>query len=157
SLYDLFPSLEAGQLLEIARHDFRPSDLYKLDSRFRDRTDIDRLDDSRGKSHSVKDYPSLHSLITPLYMYFRVLVAFASSSGDAEATRVISDGSARYYEHLHDLHQRYEWSAVVEYHLQYHLIRRREMVNGDYSRWGHTDADLMNRYLYTRLRPQLES
>ncbi|KAJ7661733.1 hypothetical protein B0H17DRAFT_888526, partial [Mycena rosella] len=143
----LFPSLEAGQLLEITRHEFRPTDLYKLDSRFRDRTDIDRLEDSKGKSPSAKDYPSLHSLITPLYMYFRVLVAFAASSGDAEATRVIFDGSNRYYEHLHDLHQRYEWSAIVEYHLQYHLIRRHEIASGNYSGWGRTDADLMNRYL----------
>ncbi|KAJ7092221.1 hypothetical protein C8R44DRAFT_534477, partial [Mycena epipterygia] len=143
----LFPSLEAGQLLEIARHEFRPADLYKLDSRFRDRTDIDRLEDSKGKSPSTKDYPFLHSLITPLYTYFRVLVAFAASSGDAQATMVISDGSTRYYEHLHDLHQRYEWSAVVEYHLQYLLIRRREMTNGDYSGWGRTDGDLMNRFL----------
>ncbi|KAJ7122618.1 hypothetical protein C8R46DRAFT_815203, partial [Mycena filopes] len=150
SLYDLFPSLEAGQLLEIARHEFRPADLHKLDTCFRDRSDIDRLEDSKGKV--PKDFPSLHSLINPLTLYFRVLVAFATSSGDAEATRVISDGSARYYEHLHDLHQRYEWAAVVEYHLQYHLLRRREMVNGDYSYWGRPDGDLQSRYLFSRMR-----
>ncbi|KAJ7108215.1 hypothetical protein C8R44DRAFT_938234 [Mycena epipterygia] len=62
SLYDLFPSLEAGQLLEIARHEFRPADLYKLDSRFRDRTDIDRLEDSKGKSHRPRTIlPSISS------------------------------------------------------------------------------------------------
>ncbi|KAJ7724884.1 hypothetical protein B0H16DRAFT_1472120 [Mycena metata] len=143
SLFDLFPSLEASQLLEIVRHEFRPADLYQLNSRFRD---IDRPDDSKGRS-SANDYPSLHSLINPLFTYFRVLSAFAASSGDAEATRVVGDGSTRYYEHLHDLHQRYEWSAVVEYHLQYHLIRRHEMANGDYSGWGQTNADLMNRFL----------
>ncbi|KAJ7724020.1 hypothetical protein B0H16DRAFT_1209888, partial [Mycena metata] len=151
SLFDLFPFLEASQLLEIARHELRPADLYKLDSRFRDRADINRPDDSKGKS-SAKDYPSLHSFLTPLFTYFRVLSAFATSSGDAEATRVIADGSAHYYEHLVDLHQRYEWLAVVKYHLQYHLIRRRDMVNGDYSGWGRTDGDLMNRFLYSRVR-----
>ncbi|KAJ7151255.1 hypothetical protein C8R46DRAFT_914220 [Mycena filopes] len=150
SLYDLFPTIEAGQLLEIARHEFRPVDLHKLDSTFRDRFDIDRPDDAKGRT--AKGYPSLHSLISPLFTYFRILSAFAASSGDAEATRVIADGSARYYEHLHDMHQRFEWSAVVEYHLHYHLIRRREMANGDYSGWGPSDGELMNRFLFSRPR-----
>ncbi|KAJ6592556.1 hypothetical protein B0H19DRAFT_918779, partial [Mycena capillaripes] len=122
SLFDLFPSLEAGQLLEIARHEFRPADLYKLDSRFRDRTDIDRSSRRRQGQIRCQGLSPIHSLITPLILYFRVLVAFAASSGNAEATRIISDGSARYYEHLHDLYQRYEWSAIVEYHSQYHLL-----------------------------------
>jgi hypothetical protein len=140
-----------GQLLEITCHEFQPMDLYKLDLCFRDRLDIDCPDNSKGRSQSAKDYPSLHSLITPLFTYFQVLSAFAASSSDTEATQIIADSSARYYGHLHELHQRYKWSAIVEYHLQY-LIHWHEMANGDYSGWGCLDGNLMNHFLYSQLR-----
>ena len=39
SLLDLFPSVKASILLDIARHDFEPSDLYKLDSKYRDKAE----------------------------------------------------------------------------------------------------------------------
>ncbi|KAI0829774.1 hypothetical protein BC628DRAFT_1416803 [Trametes gibbosa] len=40
SLLDQFPSVKQSVLLEIARHEFEPSDLYKLDSKFRDKAVI---------------------------------------------------------------------------------------------------------------------
>ncbi|KAJ6610431.1 hypothetical protein B0H10DRAFT_1643772, partial [Mycena sp. CBHHK59/15] len=152
SLYALFPTIEAGMLLDIARHELKPVDLFKLDSRFRDKFDVERTEDSKARTGTAKDYPSLHSLLIPLTTYFRVLQAFAASAGDTASTRLIGDGAGWYTAHLLELHQRYEWSAVVQYHMQFHLIRRREMADGDYSGWGHTDADLMNQYLYDRHR-----
>ncbi|KAJ7511478.1 hypothetical protein B0H11DRAFT_1641093, partial [Mycena galericulata] len=152
SLYALFPTIEAGMLLEIARHELKPVDLFKLDSRFRDKFDVERTEDSKTRTGTARDYPSLHSLLIPLTTYFRVLQAFAALAGDTTSTRVIGDGAGWYTAHLLELHQRYEWSAIVQYHMQFHLIRRREMADGDYSGWGHTDADLMNQYLYDRRR-----
>ncbi|KAJ6583346.1 hypothetical protein DFH09DRAFT_1435721 [Mycena vulgaris] len=138
SLYALFPTIEAGMLLEIARHELKPVDLFKLDSRFRDKFDVERTEDSKTRTGTARDYPSLHSLLIPLMTYFRVLQAFAALAGDTASTRIIGDGAGWYTAHLLKLHQRYEW---------------REMADGDYSGWGHTDADLMNQYLYDRRRP----
>lgn len=59
-------------LLDIARHDFEPLSLFKLDSRSRDRSDRSHLDVESGsvlvktRVGYLKDYPSLHSLLTPL-------------------------------------------------------------------------------------------
>ncbi|KZT64017.1 hypothetical protein DAEQUDRAFT_770064 [Daedalea quercina L-15889] len=39
SLLDQFPSVKAGVLLDIACHNFEPSDLYKLDSKYRDKAE----------------------------------------------------------------------------------------------------------------------
>ncbi|KAJ7211530.1 hypothetical protein C8J57DRAFT_1256789 [Mycena rebaudengoi] len=77
---------------------------------------------------------------------------FASSAGDAEATRLVGNSAGLYMAHLLEMNQRYEWSAVVQYHIQFHLIRRREMANGDYSGWAHADADLMTQFLFDRRR-----
>ncbi|KAJ6529934.1 hypothetical protein DFH09DRAFT_1370948 [Mycena vulgaris] len=93
SLYALFPTIEAGMLLEIARHELKPVDLFKLDSRFRDKFDVERTEESKARTGTAKDYPSLHSLLIPLTTYFRVLQAFAALAGDTASTRIIGDGA----------------------------------------------------------------
>lgn len=139
-------------LLEIARHEFRPIDLCKLDSRFRSKIDVERLDNVANRTGALKEYPSLHALLIPLSIYFDILQAFAASAGDANATFLIGHNAALYTAHLIDLHQTHEWSAVVQYHMQFHLHRRQEMINGSYVGWGQPDQLLMSQYLFNRLR-----
>ncbi|KAF5384159.1 hypothetical protein D9615_003180 [Tricholomella constricta] len=152
SLPNLFPSIETSTLLDIARHEFRPIDLCKLDSRYRNKADVDRLEGTAPRSSALKDYPSLHSLLTPLTMYFAVLQAFAAMAGNTHATFIMGHAAARYITHLLELHQRYEWSAVVQYHMQFHLHRRQEMLTGSYTGWSQPDNLLMTEYLFGRQR-----
>ena len=152
SLQNQFPEVEAGTLLDIVRHEFRPGDLFKLSLRVRDKVDPDRSESSKKISGPYAAYPSLHSLLTPLTTYFSVLQSFAASSGDATAASSIGIGGQRYIAHVLDLHQRYEWLAVVEYHIHFHLRRRCEMADGNYNGWLQADPDLLNSYVYDRRR-----
>ncbi|KAG5338234.1 hypothetical protein C0989_007904 [Termitomyces sp. Mn162] len=122
SLPALFPAIETSLLLDIAHHEFQPMDLCKLDptSKFR-HADMERTESNGSKATGIKDYPSLHTLLIPLLTYFLVLQAFAASSGDAHATFIIGHGTARYSSHLMMLNQKYEWSAVLQYHIHFHL------------------------------------
>ena len=152
SLHTQFPEIEAGTLLEIVRHDFKPNDLFKLALRARDKADPDRPESLKKFSGPYAAYPSLHSLLTPLTTYFSILQSFAASSGDATAASLVGIGGQRYIAHILDLHQRYEWLAVVEYHIHFHLRRRCEMAEGDYNGWLRADPDLLNSYVYDRRR-----
>lgn len=153
SLRNQFPEIEPGMLLEIVRHDFKPDDLFKLSLRARDKGDPDRPDGSKKITGPYAAYSSLHSLLTPLTTYFSVLQSFAASGGDATATSSIGIGGQRYIAHILDLHQRYEWLAVVEYHIHFHLRRRCEMADGNYNGWLQADPDLLSSYVYDRRRP----
>jgi hypothetical protein len=114
SLHNQFPEIESDTLLEIVHHNFKPNDLFKLSLRACDRTDPDWPESSKKMSRPYAAYPSLHSLLTPLTTYFSVLQSFAASSGDASAASSIGTGGQCYIAHILDLHQRYEWLAVVE-------------------------------------------
>ena len=120
-------------LLDIACHEFKPKDLFKLDLHFQEKGDPDKGDNSKSRAGLPKEYPSLSSLLTPLLTYFRVLENFAASAGDLEATRVIADGAAIYTSHILALHQQYQWGAVLQYHFDFHYLRRPEMRDSDYS------------------------
>ncbi|EJF57718.1 hypothetical protein DICSQDRAFT_11976, partial [Dichomitus squalens LYAD-421 SS1] len=137
SLLDLFPSIEGSVLLEIARHEFRPGDLYKLDLRHKDRATRQVLDVSSGvvsvRDQAPRDYPTFHSLYLPLITFFNVLGGFASMGGDAFS-------------------QDYQWSAVLAYHFDFHYKRRREMLRGDYSGWATIDTSLQAEHLIGRER-----
>ncbi|KAJ7250505.1 hypothetical protein B0H12DRAFT_976874, partial [Mycena haematopus] len=149
----LFPRVKASLLLDIARHDFEPLDLFKLDSRFRDRADKSHLDVESGsvlvktRAGSLKDYPSLHSLLTPLNVYFDILLSFAASAGDAAVTRLMGHGALAYSNLLLDLNQKYEWQAVVQYHMDFHMDRIQEMCRGDYTGWALLDSQLVSQHL----------
>ncbi|KAF9258555.1 hypothetical protein L218DRAFT_799353, partial [Marasmius fiardii PR-910] len=148
SLFDAFPFTEASTLLEVTRHELRPMDLRKLDSKLCNKADDKgTLSTFSSQSSTTKDYPSLSSLIHPLNLYFRILIYFAFSGGQVDLVAVLSMGLMEYIGHLHALNQRYEWSAVLRYHMDYHALRRREMMNGDYSGWGRPDSLLMTDHL----------
>ncbi|TFK85468.1 hypothetical protein K466DRAFT_447233, partial [Polyporus arcularius HHB13444] len=171
-LLDLFPSVKAKVLLEIARHEFEPSNLYKLDLKYRDKAGHLGLD-FNGKTLTLqdpttKDYPSFHSLFTPLttyiretsimcrkhvcLMYFDILVAFAATSGIATAAYHVARGSYRYLAQLETFHDKFQWSAVLHYHMEFHHERLCEMSCGDYSQWEQIDMKLQARYLVGRER-----
>ncbi|KAJ7654206.1 hypothetical protein B0H17DRAFT_846133, partial [Mycena rosella] len=133
SLYALFPTIEAGMLLEIAKHELKPVGLFKLDSRFCDKFELERTEESKTCAGTTRDYPSLHSLLIPLTTYFQVLQAFAALSGDTTSMHIIRNSTGWYTAHLLELHQHYEWPAVAQYHMQLHLIHRHEMADSDYS------------------------
>ncbi|KAG6876671.1 hypothetical protein C0992_012133 [Termitomyces sp. T32_za158] len=147
SLPALFPAIETSLLLDIARHEFRPLDLCKLDpaSKFR-RADMERSDNGGSRVTGTKDYPALHNLLIPLSTYFSVLQAFAATSGNAHATFLIGHGAARYASHLMNLNQKYEWAAVLQYHVHFYLNRRQEMLAGSYAGWAKPDDLLLTEF-----------
>ncbi|KAI0666799.1 hypothetical protein C8Q78DRAFT_948421, partial [Trametes maxima] len=148
-----FPHIEAGVLLEIARHEFKPSDLSKLDSKYRDRNARSVLEFDAGvggftlREPSAKDYPSFHSLFAPLMTYFNVLMMFAASSGSIAAVCQVANGSMAYMSQLEQFHEDYQWSAVLAYHMDFHYKRRSCMTDGDYSGWDSIDSGLQAKHL----------
>ena len=158
SLLDLFPNVEASVLLEIASHEFKPSDLYKLDSKYRDKGDRSEFLLGDGQTLKVKadgtrDYGSYNALQAPLSLYFSILVSFAGcGGGDSAATALIARAGFTYLRNLYKMSQDYEWPAVLSYHMEFHWRRRREMTNGDYSQWGRTDPELQADFLIGRAR-----
>ncbi|EPT05788.1 hypothetical protein FOMPIDRAFT_1092138, partial [Fomitopsis schrenkii] len=156
SLLDLFPTVKAGVLLDIARHDFEPSDLYKLDSKYRDKAERSILDLSGGtitlRRTTTKDYPSFNSLFPPLTVYFQILLAFAASSNNAYLTFQVGRASMAYLRQLEIFHEEYQWSAVLAYHMEFHHLRLREMANGDYGGWARIDTELQAQHLVGRER-----
>ncbi|THV06113.1 hypothetical protein K435DRAFT_627791, partial [Dendrothele bispora CBS 962.96] len=151
SLLDLFPSILPGTLLDIARHEFLPADLRKLNTHLRDNTD-EVSGRTPGASGSFKEYPTFASLHRPLCTYFAVLTQFASGTADATTVAAISHGAFEYCNLLHSYAQDYEWSAVVRYHMAFHDVQRREMANGNYAGWGKPDIVLMGLFLVGRNR-----
>ncbi|KAL0563791.1 hypothetical protein V5O48_018272, partial [Marasmius crinis-equi] len=148
SLFDAFPFTEANILLDVTRHELRPSDLRKLDSKLRAKADNEGdLAAFNSRSSSAKDYPSLASIIRPLGLYFQILIHFASSGGQLDVVTTLSMGMVQYIVHLTTLSQRYEWDAIRQYHMDYHALRRREMMNGIYTGWGKPESDLVTEHL----------
>ncbi|KAF8237877.1 hypothetical protein L208DRAFT_1245138 [Tricholoma matsutake] len=148
----LFPAIETSVLLEIAQHESHPIDLCKLDLCFRNKVDVEHLESTTSCVGALKEYPSLHSLLIPLSTYFAVLQAFSASAGNAHATFLIGHSAACYMAHLLDLHQNYKWTAVVQYHMQFHLHCHQEMLNGSYSGWAQPNQLLMSKYLFGHMR-----
>ena len=159
SLYDLFPLIETGTILDITRHVFKPLDLFRLDPALHDKnmelkTTLDFENGSllaKARTGSLCDYPHLSSLIKPLSTYFNILSAYAASSGNTAATYAISTGGFQYIHHLSTLNQSYQWTAVLQYHKACFMLRCHEMLKGDYSGWAHSDGQLMNSHLYHQI------
>ncbi|KAJ3734085.1 hypothetical protein DFJ43DRAFT_963760, partial [Lentinula guzmanii] len=153
SLPDAFPTLEPATLLDIAKHELRPLDLRKLDSKLRSKADDAGTTSSfLSRDSSMKDYPSLSALLVPFNLYFCVLIHFAFTGGRADVVTALSTNLLLYIDHLNDLNNHYEWSAVLQYHMDFHAIRRREMIKGNYEGWGAQDYDLSMKHLFGRDR-----
>lgn len=48
-----------------------------------------------------------------------------------------------YIRHLADLNQRYPWTSVLMYHVEFHRDRCQEMTRGQFGGWSTADSDLM--------------
>jgi hypothetical protein len=149
SLYTRFPTIESSVLLSIAQHTFHPTHLYKLEPRWREMLDTERVADS-AKSRTHKDFPTLASLLAPLAIFFRILTAIATSGKSADQTFVIANAGLSYINHLMDLSDKYQWPAVVAYHLDFHLAQRLPMKDGNFTGWLHPNIHLQSTHLFSR-------
>jgi hypothetical protein len=150
-----FPHIESALRLAIARHEFRPAHLYKLDATVKEKPKgktFEISDDGdltqREREGSSKDYPSFRSLYDPLVVYFELLQYFIISSGNLPVIQQVVLGCSEYLRILYQMYTRYEWTAVLQYHFMFHNRRLAEMRDGDYSGWRIIDAELASLYLY---------
>jgi hypothetical protein len=156
SLPALFPSIESKIILDIISHAFAPLDLPRLLSSLAARQEYVAPPSSAPSTEhtlALKHFPSFHALLRPLLRYFKVLGAFAASSGKPWEVFAITRSLSDYVSHLTELHQQYKWSAVVIYHIEFHTIRLWDMKAGDYLGWARPDHGLLSRIVYMHLLP----
>jgi hypothetical protein len=156
SLDRSFPHVDPALRLAIAKHEFRPGHLYKLDATVKEKPaakSFEISDDGaftqRERDASPKDYPSFRALFDPLVVYFEILQYFIISSGNVAASLQVNLGCSEYLRILYQIYSRYEWSAVLQYHFMFHNRRLAEMRDGDYSSWRIMDSELASLYLYS--------
>ncbi|KAF6744095.1 hypothetical protein DFP72DRAFT_826402 [Ephemerocybe angulata] len=147
SLRSLFPDIEAAHITSIITHDFRGSDLYKLDSRYRDKEAAFTFNGSTGQfetsNRAAKEYKTFDMLYIPLVAYFSILSAHLP--GQPTVPLVFF----KFLVHLQKLARDYEWAAVLEYSIIFFNRRRMEMLeSGDYSHWALPDNGLMAEHIY---------
>ncbi|KAG8867938.1 hypothetical protein FRB97_002878, partial [Tulasnella sp. 331] len=148
SLEDSFPEVEAGVLASITNHSLQASDLYKLDTRYRDKPDWSALElegtTLRIKGDvTVKDYPTSTFILQPLAIYFSMLLQVVPR----DKVSPVGTVSMQYMAQLFKLVEEYEWPAILRYHLAFHQGHCREMIRGDYSRWATCDTNLIDEHL----------
>jgi len=86
SLLSLFPEVEAATITSIIQHEFCGSDLYKLDSRYQDKTERQMLAlnsttlELTTNDTALKEYKSLNSILVHLSTYFSILIMHAQAS-----------------------------------------------------------------------------
>ncbi|KAF9005387.1 hypothetical protein BDZ89DRAFT_1080041 [Hymenopellis radicata] len=158
SLLSCFPEVEAAVITAIITHEFRASDLYKLDSRYRDKSERRTVEfngstgtlELTGEDSSLKEFKTLNSIIVPLSTYFSILLLHAQ-----QAPNCARLGAAlfTYNAHLVKMASEYEWHAVVAYHMAFFSRHRREMMEGDYSGWPRADIELRADHLYPNRKP----
>lgn len=152
SLLSQFPTVEAATITSIVQHDLRANELYKLDSRYRDKSDRQILEfngtnlEVSSRDTVAKEYKSLNSVSVPIAIYFSILIAAITLN----EVRTISQHFLWYTAHLVRLSVDYEWSAVLSYHTDFFNKRHCEMSGGDYTGWGRLDHDLDDLHLHGR-------
>jgi hypothetical protein len=114
SLDRSFPHVESALRLAIAKHEFRPGHLYKLDAvKEKPKPKTFEISDDgeftqRDKEASPKDYPSFRALFDPLVVYFEILQYFIASSGNVAAIQQVIIGCSEYLRILYQIYSRYE-------------------------------------------------
>ncbi|KZP17752.1 hypothetical protein FIBSPDRAFT_670926, partial [Athelia psychrophila] len=152
SLLAQFPTVEAATISAILSHDLRATELFKLDSRYRDKTERQVLAfngtslEVASRDSLAKEYKSLNSVSVPLGTYFSILLAAVPITVISEL-RTLGQHFLWYTTHLLKLSADYEWAAVLAYHTDFFNTRRREMTEGIYVGWGRIDHDLHGEYL----------
>lgn len=149
SLLLTFPEVEETVIISVITHTLKGSDLYKLDSKYRDKADRGMLDFENGNIRmrtdtTTKDYPTPASIEIPLMVYFRIIIAHSAATGQSVQVAL---ATLSYVESFLRLRADYEWSAVLAYHMAFFARRRREMGQGDYNGWKRIDIELQSEYL----------
>ena len=139
SLLSQFPLVELAVIKAIVTHNFRATDLYKLDPQHRGQGGW------RARNRVAMELRSLNSVIIPLSTYFSIL-GFAIAPVNSSIGSIVS-GFWAYTASLMQFALQFEWAAVYLYHVDFFTTRCREMQFGDYSRWGRIDVDIMSRRL----------
>ncbi|KAJ3827123.1 hypothetical protein F5880DRAFT_1465058, partial [Lentinula raphanica] len=144
----LFPNIEERHVLDITRHEFRPYSLHELDHRNRSRASDTinlvggQVDTRAQREGTVRDYPTLDTVIVPLLTYFNILIAYARLGGNPDAGCNLAMGVMSYVTSLMEMAERYQWAAVFDYHVEYMNLRRYEMKEGNYLGWGSVEGPL---------------
>lgn len=156
SLRSQFPDIEAAHITSIINHEFRASDLYKLDSQYRDKEASFAFNGATGQFETsnkpAKNYKDYNSLSIPLVAYFDIL------SYHVAPQRNVATFFFRFINHLQEIAHEYEWHAVLEYTVVFFNRRRMEMLeNGDYSKWATADPALMTRHVFAHKKVTLKT
>ena len=123
SLLSQFPLVKVAVITAIVTHEFRSSDLYKLDPQYQDKANRcilalngDTLELQTGDT-STKEYWSLNSVIIPLSTYFAVL-----RSAITPMTPSIGPVTLGFWAYIASLMQfalEYNWAVVHAYHADF--------------------------------------
>ncbi|KIJ39993.1 hypothetical protein M422DRAFT_49473 [Sphaerobolus stellatus SS14] len=139
--------------MTIARHEFKPIQLYKLDplgkEAFKAKT-FEFSEDGvtqRDREPTSKDYPTQRSLFQPFGCYLQLLHHFVIAAGNTDNSLAVVYATLDYVNQLHAYAAKYEWNAVLKYHFEFHSARLAEMREGNFSGWQAADQDLVNLYL----------
>ncbi|KAH0585101.1 hypothetical protein J132_10204 [Termitomyces sp. J132] len=150
SLHTHFPDVNTAVIVAIITHEFKASDLHKLDPTNWDKETAYTFNGSTNQfkvsNRVAREYKTPFSMIISLQSYFDIL-SFHISNVSATSTFF------RYMAHLMKLVAEYEWSAVYDYHAVFFNHRRAEMVVGDFSQWGKRDNDLLSEHVYLHRKP----
>ncbi|KAF8586068.1 hypothetical protein K439DRAFT_1305821, partial [Ramaria rubella] len=155
SLDHSFPHVNPALRLSIAKHEFCPGHLFKLDATIKEKPCPKSFEISHSGEFTQcerdtfpKDYPSFCSLFDPLTVYFEILQFFIISSANIPAIHQVVFGCSEYMRILYQLYTQYEWAAILQYHFLFHNHRLAEMCKGDFSKWHAMDTELALLYLY---------
>ncbi|KAL0056620.1 hypothetical protein AAF712_016775, partial [Marasmius tenuissimus] len=154
TLLSAFPEIEAATITTIIQHEFRACDLYKLDSRYRDKSEKQVLS-LEGKTlelttndSAYKDYKTLNSIVVPLETYFSILISHVCHATTNLGLAPVAVDFFKYTAHIVKIAAEFDWNAVVRYHMAFFNKRRREMQAGYYNGWGKQDSDLLHEHIY---------
>ncbi|KAJ7670548.1 hypothetical protein B0H17DRAFT_836458, partial [Mycena rosella] len=149
SLLALFPEVEEALVTAVITHTLKPSGIYKLDSKYRDKPERGTLEFDGGTVRvktdtSTRDYPTPQSIEAPLTVYIRILVVHSAPTGKASDVALCLLG---YLESFLKLRSDYEWSAVLAYHMAFFARCHHEMASGSYVGWKTMDSELQGEFL----------
>lgn len=151
----MFYDIDSALRLAIAKHEFKPEHLWKLDdqpARGQVKSKSFEIDDEgvivkHEKSATVKDYPNPRSLVDPLIRYFLMLQIYVAHSAGLPSAIQVMYHTNEYLRLLLKLIADYDWAAVLHYHFHFHAIQLIDMRDGRYQGWSSRDRDLWAKFL----------
>ncbi|KAG6828092.1 hypothetical protein H0H87_002962 [Tephrocybe sp. NHM501043] len=142
SIRSLFSKVETAIIMAIITHEFKATDLHKLNSKYQ-HTDTaytfnGLTNQFEASNITAKEYKNPNSTIISLQIYFSILQAHITDQWANIASQFFS-----YNVHLLKIASEYEWAAVLDYHMEFFNMWHTEMMDKLYSGWGTVDAALM--------------